>query len=166
MGIWHSLHNLLAFKRWPPLSHRSEITLPNVNRKKKNMFDNKQYFACLHMSMLHARPHTISLTKRRRQILTHSSHFELLVINSRHNFPFLSKHSQFIISPTSHYIGTFLSESGPCWWDCKRWFPRFYRNDATVLLFYSKMPEHGDVLAVKGCARSGWILQEWFSVLQ
>lgn len=109
-------------------------------------------FACLHMSKSHARPHTISLTKRRRQRLTHSSHFELLVINSRHNFPFLSKHSQFIISLTSHYIGTFLSESGPCWWDCKRWFPRFYRNDATVLLFYSKMPEHGYVLAVKGCA--------------
>lgn len=118
-------------------------------------------FACLHMSKSHARPHTISLTKRRRQRLTHSSHFELLVINSRHNFPFLSKHSQFIISLTSHYIGTFLSESGPCWWDCKRWVPRFYRNDATVLLFYSKMPEHGYVLAVKGCARSGWILQEF-----
>lgn len=50
------------------------------------------------MSMLHARPHTISLPIRPRQRLTHSSHFELLVINSRHNFPFLSKHSVYYIA--------------------------------------------------------------------
>lgn len=126
-------------------------------QQEKNMFDNKQYFACLHMSKAHARPHTVSLAKRRSQRLTHSFHFLLLVINGGHSFPFLSKHSRLHVM-----LETFLSESGPCWCDCKRWFPKFYRNDATVLLFYSKMPEHGYVLAVKGCARSGWYSESFW----